>query len=231
MVWLHGGAFKTGSGNFPVTGPEYIIEEDVILVTINYRLGALGFLCVNKDAPGNAGIQDQILALKWVQRNIGAFGGDPEQVTIFGFSAGAVSVDVLMLSPAAEGLFKGAISQSGSVLNPWSFVRNPKAQAFRVGREMGFKGETDDELVEFLKNATSKTLIEKSVKMKPPAEDRNSMSVSFSPCIEEIYPESTDQPILLEDPQKILRTGNYKKIPYIAGFSADEAILMFKSNF
>lgn len=231
MVWLHGGAFKTGSGNFPVTGPEYIIEENVILVTINYRLGALGFLCVNKDAPGNAGIQDQILALKWVKRNIGAFGGDPEQVTIFGFSAGAVSVDILMLSPAAEGLFRSAISQSGSVLNPWSFVRNPKEQAFHLGRDMGFKEQTDDELVTFLKNTTSRNLIEKSIKMEPPAEDRNSMSVSFSPCIEGIYTENAEQPILLTDPQIILRRGTYKKIPYIGGFSADEAILMFKSNF
>ncbi|XP_069682965.1 juvenile hormone esterase-like isoform X2 [Periplaneta americana] len=105
MVWIHGGFFIIGSGNRDESGPDYLIDEGVVLVTINYRLGILGFLNLKtKEAPGNAGLKDQILALKWVQENIAQFGGDPNRVTIFGQSSGAVCVHLLTLSPLAKAL-------------------------------------------------------------------------------------------------------------------------------
>lgn len=237
MVWLHGGAFKAGSGNFPLTGPDFLINEDVVVVTINYRLGALGFLCVNENARGNMGLHDQILALKWVKRNIGAFGGDPAKVTIFGFSAGAVSVDILMLSEAAQGLFRSAIAQSGSALAPWSFVQNPKLQALRLGRDLGFKGESTEDLVEFLRKVPTRSLVEMSETIDTPDDERNALSINFTPCIEDIYENNSDnstetnEAIIKEAPIKTLMSGNYKNIPYISGFVADEAILVFKSRF
>lgn len=113
MVWIHGGAFIYGSGG-PSYDPSRLVDEGVVVVTLNYRLGALGFL-PHEDLPGsNFGLQDQQLALKWVQDNIAAFDGDPDNVTIFGESAGGHSVLSQIASPGAAGLFQKAIVQSGS---------------------------------------------------------------------------------------------------------------------
>lgn len=107
MFWIHGGAFMTGSNKTELFGPEYLIAENVVIVTINYRLGFLGFLSLDDPllgVPGNAGLKDMVMALKWVQENISQFCGDPNNVTIFGESAGAAAVHFLMLSPMAKGL-------------------------------------------------------------------------------------------------------------------------------
>ncbi len=122
MVWLHGGAFATGGTQMPIYDGSALAAKGVVMVTINYRLGFFGFfghpqLTAEAQAEGvptaNYGLLDQIAALQWVQRNIQAFGGDPSNVTLFGESAGAVSVLALMTSPAASGLFHKAIIQSG----------------------------------------------------------------------------------------------------------------------
>jgi carboxylesterase type B len=149
MVWIHGGGFRNGSGNADTYGPEFLLTEDIVLVTINYRLGIFGFLSfedASLDVPGNAGLKDMVMALKWVQKNISKFSGDPNNVTIFGESAGGISVHYLILSPLASGkllqkktktmfwllefdnicfilgfilgLFHKAVSQSGCALNP-----------------------------------------------------------------------------------------------------------------
>jgi para-nitrobenzyl esterase len=124
MVWIHGGGFTNGSGHLPYyNATRLVLHGDVVVVTINYRLGALGFLHLDHlVAPGDArfagsagnGLRDQVVALRWVRDNIAGFGGDPDRVTIFGESAGGMSVASLMAAPAAEGLFHGAIAQSGA---------------------------------------------------------------------------------------------------------------------
>jgi para-nitrobenzyl esterase len=120
MVWIHGGAFVTGSGSGAFyRGGKLAARGDVVVVTINYRLGALGFLAhpdlhdEETGASGNWGLLDQVAALQWVQANITRFGGDPTNVTIFGESAGSMSVSCLVGSPQAQGLFRRAIAQSG----------------------------------------------------------------------------------------------------------------------
>lgn len=113
LFWIHGGAYVNGSGIVPHYDGTSFARNGVICVTINYRLGAEGFLDT-ADEHSNNGLWDQIAALQWVRDNIAAFGGDPDQVTIAGESAGAISVACLLSSPAAEGLFRRAISQSGS---------------------------------------------------------------------------------------------------------------------
>lgn len=106
MVYIHGGGWVTGNGNSNVNGPERLLDHDVILVIGNYRLGALGFLSTGtKDCPGNNGFKDQLLILKWVKHNIKVFGGDPDDVTLFGESAGSVSVAYHMYSHASKGNF------------------------------------------------------------------------------------------------------------------------------
>ena len=121
MVFIHGGGFTSGSGSvFLYRGGELVRNGDAVVVTINYRLGALGFLGHRDLADpdglvGNWGLQDQLAALRWVHDNIAVFGGDPGAVTIFGESAGGFSVATLLGTPAAKGLFRRAIVQSGGV--------------------------------------------------------------------------------------------------------------------
>jgi para-nitrobenzyl esterase len=125
MVWFHGGAFVEGSGSLPSFHGETLARKGVVLVTVNYRLGVFGFFAHptlsaenERRVSGNYGLLDQIAALAWVKRNSAAFGGNPENITIFGQSAGSMSVCALSVSPLAKGLFKRAIGQSGS---PFSF--------------------------------------------------------------------------------------------------------------
>ena len=124
LVWIHGGAFLTGSGSTPwYNGQSFAANHDVVVVTINYRLGVLGFLHLDDvgggeyAGSGNLGLLDQVAALEWVRDNIEAFGGDPDNVTAFGESAGAMSVGTLLGTPAAKGLFVKAIPQSGAAHN------------------------------------------------------------------------------------------------------------------
>jgi para-nitrobenzyl esterase len=124
IVWIHGGGFSGGSGTVPLYDGEQMARKGVLFVTINYRLGALGFLAHpglaydDEGHSGNLGILDQIFALKWVKENIAAFGGNPDCVTIAGQSAGAMSVHCLMTSPLAKGLFHRCIGQSGAMMTP-----------------------------------------------------------------------------------------------------------------
>lgn len=151
LVWIHGGAFVTGSGSVPWYDGANLTRRDVVVVTVNYRLGALGFCHlegIGGDAfagSGNVGILDQAAALAWVQRNIEAFGGDPGNVTIFGESAGGMSVGTHLALPASRGLFHRAIAQSGAVDN----VSDPDRAtgiARRVLDELGLGASRIDEL-------------------------------------------------------------------------------------
>jgi para-nitrobenzyl esterase len=133
MVWIHGGGFVGGSGTLPETDGAALARRDVVVVSFNYRLGRFGFFAhpaLGMD--GNWGLMDQIAALKWVQSNIAAFGGDPAKVTIFGESAGGESVSRLMASPAAKGLFAHAIVASGGGRDDWPALTEAQAkgQAF-----------------------------------------------------------------------------------------------------
>jgi len=131
MVWIHGGAYTTGSGSMDIYDARRLAAEgDVVVVTINYRLGALGYLRLDGVSPGNLGLLDQLAALRWVRENIAAFGGDPDEVTVFGQSAGAHSIACLMAMPAARGLFRRAILQSA----PLGLGLASPATAARIAR-------------------------------------------------------------------------------------------------
>jgi para-nitrobenzyl esterase len=133
MVWIHGGAFMRGSGALPIYDGGRFARDGVVCVTINYRLGADGFLYMG-DGTANRGLLDQVAALEWVQENIQAFGGDPARVTIFGESAGAFSVATLLAMPRARGLFNQAVAQSGAAQHTSSV-----ATAQLVGRNLAEK--------------------------------------------------------------------------------------------
>ncbi|MFE1349838.1 carboxylesterase/lipase family protein [Streptomyces sp. NPDC058757] len=134
MVWIHGGSLVHGSNAVPVYDGTAFARDGVVLVSVNYRLGVEGF-GVFPDAPANLGLRDQIAALVWVRENIAAFGGDPERVTVFGESAGAISIAALLASPLARGLFRRAVVQSGApmALPPERARRTTEAVAKRLG--------------------------------------------------------------------------------------------------
>ena len=155
MVWVHGGALVTGTGATPWYDGTALAKKGVVLVTINYRLGPMGFLAhpalsaeSNPPSSGNYGILDQIAALQWVRDNIEAFGGDPKNVTIFGESAGSWSICYLQATPLARGLFHRAIGESGGVFDPMAPLAKatgdvaPAEEAgVRLAKALGLEGE------------------------------------------------------------------------------------------
>uniref|UniRef100_A0A8C7Z729 Carboxylic ester hydrolase n=1 Tax=Oryzias sinensis TaxID=183150 RepID=A0A8C7Z729_9TELE len=145
MVWIYGGGFYSGSSSLDVYDGRYLASvENVIVVSMNYRIGAFGFLALDgtSEAPGNVGLLDQRMALQWVQNNIASFGGDPRQVTIFGESAGGASVGYHLLSPGSRPLFTRAILQSGVPNCPWASVTYAEARrrATHLANAVGCNG-------------------------------------------------------------------------------------------
>jgi para-nitrobenzyl esterase len=133
LVWIHGGAFSSGAGSLPCySGEQFADQDDIVTVSINYRLGALGFLYLPGISDGNLGLLDQIAALRFVRENIAAFGGDPNNITVVGQSAGAASIAILLTMPEAQGLFRRAIMQS----TPFGRMSRTSEDAHRIGRRL-----------------------------------------------------------------------------------------------
>jgi carboxylesterase type B len=131
-------------------GPDFLITEEVVIVTTNYRLGFLGFLSLKDPSlgvPGNAGLKDIVMALKWVQKNIHNFGGDPNNVTICGGSTGGVAVHLLTLSPMSKDLFHKAIAQSGCAMSPWAQTRRGVE---KIAPIMNLEGSSERTIYEHL---------------------------------------------------------------------------------
>lgn len=141
MVWIHGGAFVNGSNSIPSYDGSAFARDGVVLVSVNYRLGAEGFLHL-PDAPPNRGLLDQVAALRWVRDNIAAFGGDPDAVTVFGESAGGMSVGALLAMPSAAGLFRRAILQSGAGHHALTPATASKVAGY-MAEEVGVAPTTD----------------------------------------------------------------------------------------
>ncbi|KAM0724816.1 Esterase FE4 [Formica fusca] len=221
MVWFHGGAFNNGLGDDLFFGPDFLIEQDVILVTLNYRLGPIGFLNTgDKNALGNAGLKDQVMALKWVKDNIHYFGGCPNRVTIFGEDAGASSVQFHMMSPMSDGLFNGAIQQSGSAVNTWAISYNPREFAFKLGDKLDIETNDSAELVSKLAEFSPKELIAASDEIMKTENTMNGRFAAFLPSVE----VDLGQEIFLPDnPWTLLKSGKIANVPVMAGITADES--------
>ena len=166
MVWIHGGGLTVGS-NAMNTGDKYspfpLLDRDVIVVAINYRLSYLGFMYMGTgDVPGNAGLRDQTLAMSWVQDNIGQFGGDSESVTVFGQSGGSWSVSYHLASPLSSGLFQRAILESGTTVSASSSPVSPE-RALRakgiVAETVNCTEETDAAMLECLQSVDAHDLV------------------------------------------------------------------------
>ncbi|XP_052855781.1 esterase B1 isoform X1 [Drosophila gunungcola] len=236
MVWLHGGGFSFGSGNSFLYGPDYLVAEDIVLVTLNYRLGPLGFLTAGPDAPGNQGLKDQVLALKWVRDNIAAFGGDPSQVTVFGESAGASSVQLLLLSTQAKGLFHRAISQSGSALNPWSMSASSGQRAARLAANLGYVGaNSTEDILDFLRRVPAMKLVEAAPTTITAEDQRNNIGLPFVPVVEGYWNQDSqeehflEEPFLTQHPSDMYHSQNFNSdVAYMTGYNTHEAMLFIR---
>lgn len=208
MFWIYGGGFINGaSSRSRVNGAKLAVYGDVVVVSSNYRLGALGFLNL-PEIPPNIGILDQIAALKWVQENIERFGGDPNNVTIFGESAGASSIAILLASPLTKGLFHKAIMESGAA-NP----RNYGAKRPREGAEEFLsKLRIENMDIDALRAVSLKKL--KRAQQKIAGGIINLLNNPFQPFI--------DGKIIPEHPLEIMRKGKGNYVPIIIGSNEDE---------
>ncbi|XP_046744721.1 venom carboxylesterase-6-like [Diprion similis] len=166
IFYIHGGAFRAGSGMY--YGPKYLLNEDVILVTFNYRLGPLGFLSTEDDTvPGNMGLKDQVVALRWIHDNIGSFGGDPKQVTIVGQSAGGAAVQYHFLTNITSGLFRGGMSISGTALNCWTQTEAALYKAKKLSAIVGCPYENVKSMVDCLKTRDAHEIVKASGTFSP----------------------------------------------------------------
>ncbi|KAJ8951540.1 hypothetical protein NQ318_020413, partial [Aromia moschata] len=167
LFWIYGGSFLTGDGTYQLYGPTYFMDYGIIVVTINYRLGPLGFLATEDGViPGNLGLKDQVFALKWTNQNIRLFGGDPEKITIIGESAGGASVGLLQMSQRTAGLFRGAIIESGNALSSWAHQPFARHYAYQLGAALDPNFSTDntsEELLELLQNTSASKIMTASV--------------------------------------------------------------------
>ncbi|KOC60513.1 Esterase FE4 [Habropoda laboriosa] len=223
MVWFHPGGFNSGMGDDVIFGSDFLIEHDVVVVTFNFRLGAIGFLNTgDKNAPGNAGMKDQVMALKWVKDNIHFFGGCPNRVTIFGDSSGGASVQYHMVSPMSEGLFSGVIEESGSLLNPWSVSYNAREQAFMLGEALGIHTTDSGELVHKLSEFAASDIIAATNEISKNQDGLYGHLFTFVPTIEVDFGQDMFLPT---DPWTLIKTGNIADVPVMAGIVASEGLL------
>lgn len=223
MVWIYGGGFQTGTSSLYVYDGRFLARvERVIVVSMNYRLGALGFLALpgNEEAPGNAGLFDQWMALQWVQDNIGTFGGNPKSVTLFGESAGAGSVSYHLLSPKSHPLFTRAIMQSGAGNAPWGALVPSEARrrTLTLAELLHCTHSNETEIILCLRNKDPQDILDHEVSI---LRHSTLLEVNFTPVV--------DGDFLTDMPGTLLKNGNFKHTQILMGVNRDEgtALLVY----
>lgn len=216
MVWIHGGGFAIGAPSVPNYSGELLAQKGVVLVSIAYRLGALGFMAHpelsaenGRGVSGNYGLLDQIAGLRWVQNNIAAFGGDPGNVTIFGESAGGISVSMLCASPLAKGLFQRAISESGGSFGPVKERRGDGIQSLQGAEKQGS---------DFAERMGARSLAElRAMSPEKFLQDPSANMGGFWPI--------GDGYVITEDQYTLYSNGQYNDVDVIIGTNSDEGAL------
>nr|WCC58157.1 carboxylesterase [Pharsalia antennata] len=200
------------SSSIPISGQD-LAAEGIVVVTVNYRLNVFGFFCLgNADSRGNLGLLDQYFALLWIRENIKQFGGDPEKITLFGYSSGAVSVALHMVSPRTAGLFQRAIISSGSVVTPWQINNDPTVASKEIIRLLGCHAYTLD----ILGCLRAKKVEEILEALQEYSESRNWTDM-FLPVVDNFLPENNRYlPVELS---RALKEGTFLQVPILTGIS------------
>ncbi|XP_067208422.1 venom carboxylesterase-6-like [Linepithema humile] len=223
MVWFHGGGWISGGSDY--YKPNYLLDRNIVLVTVNYRLGPLGFLSTeDSECPGNLGLKDQQQALRWVKENIAYFNGDPTRVTIFGESSGGASVHYHMVSPLSKGFFHRAISQSGTFYNPWTLMPpgSGKKNAETLAKHLKCSTENSKKLIECLRTKNAREIT-----------DTNHIfqilsycpTIAFRPIIEPKHSGA----FLIEDPLISVQEGRLANVPWLTGVVSQEGAMIASS--
>ncbi|XP_054662726.1 neuroligin-2 isoform X2 [Grus americana] len=209
MLFLHGGSYMEGTGNM-FDGSVLAAYGNVIVVTMNYRLGVLGFLSTgDQAAKGNYGLLDQIQALRWLNENVGHFGGDPQRITIFGSGAGAACVSLLILSHHSEGLFQKAIAQSGTAISSWSVNYQPLKYTRLLAAKVGCERADTGAAVECLRRQPFRALVDQDVQ---PAR----YHVAFGPVV--------DGDVVPDDPEILMQQGEFLNYDILIGVNQGEGL-------
>ncbi|XP_055537412.1 esterase B1-like [Wyeomyia smithii] len=224
LLYIHGGAFMRGSSGVEMYGPDYLIQKNVVFVSFNYRIGALGFISFNTpelELPGNAGLKDQNLAIRWVVENIANFGGDPKNITLFGESAGGCSVHYHMISEQSKGLFQRAIVMSGCALNNWSIV--PQRQfSERLAKALGWNGQGGEKkALVVLKTADPVEIVKQQEILLTENELENRILFAFGPVIE---PYKKPNCFISKNPLTMCREAWSNDIDILIGGNSEEGL-------
>lgn len=214
MLWIYGGGFYTGTTTLDVYDPKILVsEENVIVVSMQYRIASLGFLFFdNAEVPGNAGMFDQLMAMHWFRDNIHAFGGNPNNITMFGESAGAVAVSLHLLSPLSRNLFSQAIMQSGSPTAPWAIISRDESllRGLRLAEAVGCPHDRHDvsAAIECLRTKDALELVNN---------EWGTLGICEFPFVPII-----DGAFLDENPTRSLAVKNFKKTNILMGSNSEE---------
>ncbi|XP_037336817.1 neuroligin-2a isoform X1 [Pungitius pungitius] len=209
MLFIHGGSYMEGTGNM-FDASVLAAYGNVIVVTMNYRLGVLGFLSTgDQSAKGNYGLLDQIQALRWLNENIGHFGGDPDRITIFGSGAGASCVNLLILSHHSEGLFHRAIAQSGTAISSWSVNYQPLKYTKILARKVGCTYTETADLVDCLRRKNFRELVDQDIQ---PAR----YHIAFGPVV--------DGDVVPDDPEILMQQGEFLNYDILIGVNQGEGL-------
>lgn len=231
MFWIGSYSFAFYMDN--MFDPTLVNDQNVVFVRCGFRLGPFGFLSINDyTAPGNCGLKDLVMALKWVKNNISFFGGDPNNVTIFGNSTGGAIVHYMMLSPMATGLFHKAIIKSASALNNWSLAKNPCQPVVKLAKQLGIEKASKVEIVEELRSIPAIDIMKAFNNMAlqiHEGENNDLIDAVFKPCIEV---DLEGQPAFItKSPLLIMKSGNFNKVPLVIGSNNIEgATLQFMNK-
>ncbi|XP_049820410.1 putative inactive carboxylesterase 4 isoform X2 [Aethina tumida] len=227
LFQIYGGGFMNGVATFDALGPHYFMRENLVVVTTYYRIGPWGFLSTgDKVIPGNAGLKDQCLALKWVQTNIHLFGGDPRKVTVMGVSAGAASATYQLLSRRCGGTFRAAIALSGSALNPWAYQRHHVEVAYQVANNINplfQRNNSTKEMFTFLQTVSNADLKNASLNIRLSYTDQMAQGFYFAP-VTEVDNESA---FLNRKMYGLLETGSFNRVPILMGISSEEELYRY----
>ncbi|XP_068617509.1 esterase B1-like [Battus philenor] len=229
MFYIHGGGLLSGSGDDDMYGPEFLVRHGVILVTINYRLEVLGFLCLDtEEVPGNAGMKDQVLALKWVNENIANFGGNPKNITILGNSAGGFCVNYHLISPMTKGLFQRAVVKSGSLTSPWGNISEPRERAFALARKLGCYSEDVQELYEFFKSQPMESLNSIQLQISFDEKATKMFDIMFGVVDEKKF--DNNERYIYGNATEKLRDGIHEGIDLLMGYTEHEGLISMRSG-
>lgn len=216
MFFIHGGGYRFGSGSASLHGGDYLVEKDVVVVTINYRVGPLGFLSLNTpEVPGNAGMKDMVQALRWVHQNIKNFGGNSGNLTVFGHSCGGAAVSLLTASPLSKNLINKAIVQSGCALNCWAIQKTPIEDARRLAEELGCESSDVSDILEFLSTTPVIDIVEATERVFPFNDNIKKFTNFFCPVVEKEFPGV--EAFMTEPLINILTSGRAADLPLMIG--------------